>query len=193
VDKGQKKNKHELKHSMLQEMGHELYPCPLPVGDYVACTERAQAVIDAKAKRNTVLHKYDLCGTYNVSVDTKKDIQELIGDMQKDHDRFRDELLFAQRNGIKLYILVDDNGGYLDKNHTIYNKPVTCINDLFRWKNPRAFIFYGRKQKYPNCTKGATLAKSLITVEKKYGCKFVFCKKENAAERIVELLTGTSE
>jgi ribosome-associated protein len=193
VDKGQKKQKHELKHNMLQKNGHELIPCPLPVGDYAVCTADAQVVIDAKVKRSTVLHKYDLCGTYSVCVDTKRDIQELIGDMQSDHERFRDELLFAQRNNIKLYILVDDNGGYLDRRKTIYNKPVTKIEDLFSWKNPRAFIFKGGRQLYPKCTKGAVLAKSLLTMEKKYGCTFLFCRKENAAERIVELLKGESD
>jgi hypothetical protein len=92
-----------------------------------------------------------------------------------------------------LYILVDDNGGYLDRRKTIYNKPITKIEDLFSWKNPRAFIFKGGRQLYPKCTKGATLAKSLITMEKKYGCTFLFCRKENAAERIVELLKGESD
>ena len=116
-------------------------------------------------------------------------IQELIGDIcGKSHERFRNELIRAQESHIKLIILVEDNGGYCDRKNTIYNKPVTCINDLFGWKNPRLFIWQGGKQKYPNATKGATLAKALLTMQEKYDCQFLFVKKENSGAKIVELL-----
>lgn len=39
-DKAQQANKHELKHRMLAEMGHELVPLPVPVGDYIEITRR---------------------------------------------------------------------------------------------------------------------------------------------------------
>lgn len=136
------------------------------------------------------------CGDYtlptdqSVCIDTKKDIQELIGDIcGKSHERFRNELIRAQESNIKLIILTEDNGGYCDRKKTIYNKPVTSIKDLFSWRNPRAFIFQCGKQKYPNATKGSTLAKALLTMQGKYGCDFLFTKKESAGSEIIRILT----
>lgn len=37
-------------------------------------------------------------------------------------------------------------------------------------------------------TSGQTLAKALLTMENKYGAKFLFCKPQESAERIIELL-----
>ena len=135
------------------------------------------------------------CGDYalpadqSVCIDTKKDIQELIGDIcGKSHERFRNELIRAQESRIKLIILTEDDGGYCDRKKTIYNKPVTCIKDLFSWKNPRLFIFQGGKQKYPKATKGQTLAKCLLTLEAKYGCEFRFTTSANSGKEILRLL-----
>lgn len=132
---------------------------------------------------------YTLPTDQSVCIDTKKDIQELIGDIcGKSHERFRNELIRAQESNIKLIILTEDDGGYCDRKKTIYNRPVTCIKDLFSWKNPRLFIFQGGKQKYPKATKGQTLAKCLITLQEKYGCEFAFCKKEDSGAEIIRLL-----
>lgn len=189
-DKAQKEGKHELKHRNIIRQGYELVSMPLPVGDYVLVNDKIQDVIDRKEKRGIPVKKMDLLGTYDVCIDTKFDIQELIGDIcGKSHERFRDECILAQNNGIKLIILVEDNGGYCDRKETIYNKPVTCIDDLFHWKNPRLFIWYKGKQKYPRATKGQTLAKALITMKNKYGCEFMFTRKENAGAEVVRLLT----
>ena len=49
-DKAQQANKHELKHRMLAEMGHELVPLPVPVGDYIEITPEIQEVIDRREK-----------------------------------------------------------------------------------------------------------------------------------------------
>ena len=157
--------KHDLKNAYFASRGIEVRRTKLYCGDYTLPTNQS------------------------VCIDTKKDIQELIGDIcGKSHERFRNELIRAQESHIKLIILVEDNGGYCDRKNTIYNKPVTCINDLFGWKNPRLFIWQGGKQKYPNATKGATLAKALLTMQEKYDCHFLFVKKENSGAKIVELL-----
>ena len=190
-DKAQKEGKHELKHRSIIRQGYELVPMPLPVGDYVLVNDKIQDVIDRKEKRGIPVKKMDLLGTYDICIDTKFDIQELVGDVcGKSHERFRDECILAQNNGIKLIILVEDNGGYCDRKETIYNKPVACIDDLFHWKNPRLFIRYKGKQKYPRATKGQTLAKALITMKNKYGCEFLFTRKENAGAEVIRLLTG---
>jgi ribosome-associated protein len=161
--------KHDLKAEYFENNGIEIRRTKLYVGDYTLPTNQS------------------------ICIDTKKDIQELIGDIcGKQHERFRAELLRAQESGIKLIILVEDDGGYCDYKKTIYNKPVTCLDDLFRWKNPRLFIWRNGKQLYPSATKGAVLAKACITMRDKYGVDFQFCRKADAGKRIIELLTPTN-
>lgn len=163
--------KHDAKNFYFKSQEIEVKRTKLYVGDYTLPTDQS------------------------VCIDTKKDIQEIISDVcGKSHERFREELIRAQETGIKLIILIEDNGGYCDRKKTIYNKPVTCIQDLFSWKNPRLFIWEKGKRKYPNAAKGATLAKCLLTMEYKYGCRFLFCKKEDSGAEIVRLLTeGNSD
>ena len=153
------------------------------------------ATHDIEVKRTKLyVGDYTLPTNQSICIDTKKDIQELIGDIcGKSHERFRNELIRAQESNIQLIILTEDNGGYCDKKNTIYNKPVTSVKDLFQWKNPRLFIMQGKKQKYPNATKGATLAKALITMENKYGVSFKFCKKEEIGENIINILRNGAD
>lgn len=188
-DVAQKQGLHDLKHSMLEDMGHELIRLPLPVADYIIVNDAVQDVIDRKAKRKIPVKKMDLLGTYHVAVDTKASIQECVENIcGKSHARFRDECILAQNNGIKLYIVVEDDGGYADKAHHIWNKPVRSIDDLFQWVNPRLCIFKKGKQAYPSATRGQTLAKACITMTERYGVEFLFCKPNEAASKIVKLL-----
>lgn len=188
-DKAQQANKHNNKHQYWEKSGVDYIQLPLPVADYILMNDKVQDVINRKAHRGIEVKKMDLLGTYTVAVDTKKDLQEIISNIcGAQHDRFRDECLLAQNNGIKMYVLIEDDGGYCDKKQTIYNKPVTCIEDLCSWKNPRLFIWQKGKQKYPSATKGQTLAKAMLSMESKYGVEFQFCTKEETGKRIIELL-----
>lgn len=190
-DKAQQANKHNNKHQYWEKSGVDFIQLPLPVADYILMNDKVQDVINRKTHRGIEVKKMDLLGTYTVAVDTKKDLQEIISNIcGAQHDRFRDECLLAQNNGIKMYVLIEDDGGYCDKKQTIYNKPVTCIEDLFSWKNPRLFIWQKGKQKYPSATKGQTLAKAMLSMELKYGVKFEFCKKSESGKRIIDLLEG---
>ena len=110
VDTGQQKKKHDLKHACMERLGAELNVVPLPVGDYVLVDENVEDVLSRKKNRGIDVKKLDLLGSYKVSVDTKRDIQEAIGNIcGSQHDRFRDEVILAQRNQIKLYILVENS------------------------------------------------------------------------------------
>lgn len=189
-DKGNKEGKHIIKNKWWAEQGVEIVRIPLPVGDYVLNSPKIEDVISRKAKRGVDLKKMDLMGTYNISVDSKQSIMELISDFQAEHERFRDELLLAKNNGIKLYIVVENDFQWISQKKNIYNTPVKEIKDLFRWKNPRAFIFKNGKQAYPNCAKGSWLAKCCMTCEAKYGCEFVFCTPDESAQVITYLLQG---
>lgn len=189
-DKGNKEGKHIVKNKWWAEQGVDVVRIPLPVGDYVLNNPKIEDVINRKAKRGVDIKKMDLMGTYDVSVDSKQSIMELISDFQAEHERFRDEMLLAKNNDIKLYIVVENTFQWIVKSQKIFNTPVKSISDLNSWKNPRAFIRKNGQQAYPNCAKGSWLAKCCMTCESKYGCKFVFCLPDESAEIITRILQG---
>lgn len=163
-DSRQQEGKHNIKEKWFADHGIETRRTKLYVGDYTLPTDQS------------------------VCVDTKKDIQELVSDIcGKQHERFRNECLRAQEAGIKLVILVENRGGHIKDN--IIQPTITRLEDLHKWKNPRLFIFVGKRQKYPNATRGITLMKACMTMSAKYGVDFQFCTPEKSAQRIVELLT----
>ena len=140
--------KHKLKNEYFEKMGIEVVRSKLLFGDY-------------QNPQNP-----------SIAIDTKKDIQELIGDLTKDHERFRNELLLSKKCGAKLIILIED-------------EKVTCINDLYTWYN-------WRLKKSPKATKGSTLAKMLYTIEhntEDYNCQFIFTKKSECGAKILEILS----
>jgi hypothetical protein len=110
----------------------------------------------------------------------------------KRHGFFHRGLKRAQNSAIRLYILIENE----DK--------VTCIDDLFQWHNPRLDIFvnssqmigfsrngkprYKKVRKYPYAATGEWLAKACLTMELKYGCKFLFCQPDESGKKILELL-----
>lgn len=188
-DKGQQADKHILKNSYFDNNYVEVLRAPLPVGDYIMATEKVLDAIKRKTARKLEIKKMDFLGTYDVSVDTKKDMQEIIGNVcGRQHERFRDECILAQNNGIKLYVLIENTDG------------IKCIEDIFKWRNPRLERY--NKIKYMHergqwlsvklakapPTSGQTLAKALLTMQLKYGVEFLFCRPEDAGKRIIELL-----
>lgn len=188
-DKGQKEGQHILKNRYFENNEIEVLRAPLPVGDYIIADDKVSDVIHRKAKRNMEVKKMDFLGTYAVAVDTKKDMQEIIGNIcGKSHPRFRDECILAQNNGIKLYVLIENADG------------VKSVEDVFKWINPR-LERYNRIKYMQSCgkwlnasipitppTSGKTLAKSMLTMQLKYGVEFLFCRPEEAGKKIIELL-----
>ena len=179
-DVNNKSGKHGVKNDFWTASGIEVVRQRLPVGDYVLMNDKIQDVFTRKEKRGISVKMMDLLGSYDIAVDSKKDIQELVSDIcGKSHDRFRDECVLAQNNGIKLIILVENTAG------------ITDLRELHRWVNPRLFIRRGGKQLYPKATRGVTLMKSCITMEKKYApLQFLFCHPNESGQKILELLGG---
>lgn len=194
-DTNNKLGKHDMKNKWWSEHGIEVERYRLPVGDYILKNDRVQDVIDRKAKRNIAVKMMDFLGCYDTCVDSKYGIMEICTNLTNsaDHQRVKDELILAQNNNIKLYFVVENDFQWISQSKNIYNEPITCLKDLFRWKNPRAFIFKGGKQAYPKAVKGSQLAKICMTMEERYGCKFVFCKPEKSAETILKILEGEYE
>lgn len=190
-DKGQQAGKHENKHRWFDCHDVEMLQAPLPVGDYILYTDAVADVIRRKAKRGVELKKMDFLGSYRACVDTKRDMQEIVGNIcGRQHERFRDECILAQNNGIQLYVLVENTDG------------IRNIDDVSIWENPRTKIQRwittpsGQRRKilkYPDATSGATLAKAMQTMQVKYGVKFLFCRPEEAGARIIQLLGGNAD
>ncbi len=188
-DKGNKEGLHVAKNKWFADHDITVIRLPLPVGDYILCTDAVGDVIERKKKRGIDVKKMDFLGSYNVSVDTKKDMQEICGNVcGPQHARFRDECILAQNNGIKLYVLIENT------------EDITSIEDVFRWQNPRMHRY--NKIKYMHSigkwqttqlpklppTNGQTLAKALLTMQLKYGVEFLFCRPEEVGAKILELL-----
>jgi ribosome-associated protein len=222
VDKGQQAGKHETKHNWLRQKGHELVELPLPVGDYVVINEKILDVLDRKSSRvminkdketeeyikkiGTEPKKLDFLGTYKVTVDSKKDLQEVISNVcSRTHGRFRDEVILAHNNGIKLFILVE-NGG-----------KINSLDAVKEWINPRQFLYEKKIRKEWNIPKdadfqtevaelkkhgakivrgpttGEELYKAMVTMSEKYGVEWVFTDKKSAGMKIIELLGGDAQ
>lgn len=163
-DTRQQAFKHELKHEYFRKNGIEIRRSKLYVGDFTLPTNQS------------------LC------IDTKKDIQELVGDIcGKQHERFRSELIRAQEAGINLIILVENKGGLI-RGTNIVNPTIRRLEDLHSWVNPRLCIFKNGKQAYPNATRGVTLMKACMTLERRYGVVFRFTTPEESGAEIVRLL-----
>ena len=89
-DKAQQDKKHIAKHMYFEQNGIYWERYPLPVGDYILYNDAVADVIARKQKRGIEVKKMDFLGTYNVCVDTKKDMQEIVGNIcGQQHARFR--------------------------------------------------------------------------------------------------------
>ena len=95
-DTRQQAKKHELKNQYFADNQIKVIRSKLPVGDY------------ANIKNLSII------------VDTKKDIQEIIGNVTKGHKRFIAECDLASESDIKLIILIE--------NTTMSNVSTICIN-----------------------------------------------------------------
>lgn len=128
-------------------------------------------------------------------IDRKQNLSEICANVCQSHERFRNELVRAQENGIKLIILIE------------HSNQIRCVDDVTYWENPRR----KKRVKIPDrcltdengeeywevahyetvetkAMTGETLAKIMRTLEKKYGCEFHFCDKLHTGKKIIELL-----
>ena len=173
-DTRQQADKHKIENAQLEKLGVKILRSKLPVGDY------------ANIKNLSVI------------IDSKKDLQECMGNIcgggkkkkngETEHDRFRNECILARDNGIKLIVLVEHGWG------------IKGIEDVALWRNPRIDVFERKVRSMqrkgistsgmrpPNS--GLTLAKSMKTMQDKYGVEFRFCSRGDAGKVIIDILGG---
>ena len=76
-----------------------------------------------------------------------------------------------------------------------HGKGICRLEDVIWWENPRRWKRVkddsGKWQEVETkAMTGDVLYKILKTQERKYGCKFLFCEKENTGKEIIRILGG---
>ena len=129
-------------------------------------------------------------GNGNVVVDTKAHMGELYGNLVRDHRRFADEIRRANAAGCLLVVLVEtDEAGSIDDVRGWLNTHCRMCNVYRRGEcDPpdRSTVCLKHGTKKP--LQGETVAKQMKTMENTRSVRFEFCKPEDSAKRICELL-----
>ena len=124
----------------------------------------------------------------NIAVDTKANLQEICGNLGKDHDRVVREVERANEAGYRLVFLIEVGGNY------------KCVDDVTRWTNDvcKRCQHYRAKVCTPprdRCKRfkrrpmtGETLSKIMHGMERDHGCVFEFIHPLMAAKRVCDLL-----
>lgn len=105
----------------------------------------------------------------SISVDTKADMAEIASNIGSDHQRFKRECVAAKEAGCQLIILVENDDG------------ISSVDEVHTWINPE--VIYR-----PRAITGERLEKAMKTMNERYGVRFEFCRPEESAGKILELL-----
>lgn len=114
---------------------------------------------------------YQIEGKPQISVDRKRNLQELSKNLMnaKDHSRFWKEVRRAREQKIKLFVLVEHGG------------QIKSIEDVAKWTD-----------KYSGVS-GRALMDEIYRVHISYGINFLFCDKRSTARQIIEILEGKND
>ena len=191
---GSHKKSNEVNHRRMMAMGHEIMPLPLPYGDYIQVTPTIHETI---IRRGDKIKKMDLVNDIKIAVDRKNSIDEICGNLcstQKEHERFREEAITAQKAGTEFYVLVENTEG------------IKSVLDIPKWSNPRLHRYnkinymhkLGKWQNVQNSGKrppcdNLRLMKTMLTMSAKYAIHWCFCSPYESAAMIVKLLSGEKD
>ncbi len=104
----------------------------------------------------------------NVVIDRKDSLLELAGNLchTSEHERVKREIQRSKEDGCKEFIFL------------ISESKIKTVEDIKNWSSPHTKV------------KGSTLLKIMVTMSKKYGVKFIICKRKDMGKKIIELLGG---
>lgn len=173
VDKNQLIGSHgasnQRKHSQMVREGATLLPLRIPFGDYIRINDAIQHLIDMSGA--DAIHKRDLLDLIDLSIDTKKSLVEVCGNIcSKQHERFKEELKKADG---RLILLIEE-------------QEIETLEDVWWWDNPRLKI-------NPRAIKGTALYKSLCTIRDEYRVDIRFCNRKDTGKEIIKILGGNNE
>lgn len=98
----------------------------------------------------------------NISIDLKKDCEELASDLHRDKLEFHKKYKKCLKEKIKLVVLVEQE--------------INNLTELLSWKSKHSRI------------NGSYLVEMIRTVKLSYGVRFVFCSPKKTAQKLLELL-----
>ena len=106
----------------------------------------------------------------DIACDTKYGVTEIASDIFHQHERFRNELMTAQKCGIKLIILIEEvlPGGRLEN----------WVSPLDRNGKPRCKF------------DPVILKKAMLTMQDRYAVRFRFCDGRSTGKVLLEYLKG---
>lgn len=106
----------------------------------------------------------------NVVIDLKADLVELANNLTKQHERFKREIKRAKSEmGCRFVVLIRED--------------LKSLEDVKSWESPK------RKNGKPlTQVKGETLYAIMKTMQIRYGVEWKFCNRDNAGEKILEIL-----
>ncbi|MBQ1297144.1 MAG: hypothetical protein IIY21_24075 [Clostridiales bacterium] len=149
--------------------GATLLPLRIPFGDYIRINDAIQHLIDMSGA--DAIHKRDLLDLIDLSIDTKKSLVEVCGNIcSKQHERFKEELKKADG---RLILLIEE-------------PEIETLEDVWWWDNPRLKI-------NPRAIKGTALYKSLCTIRDEYRVDIRFCNRKDTGKEIIKILGGNNE
>lgn len=144
------------------------------VGRHAAKNERWAAEGVAVVRSKLAFGDYALAPP--VAVDTKRSIQELAMDIDREHDRFRRECVGARDAGCRLVVLTENSDG------------VSTLSQLAAWVEPDES--FRRRRHAVRKISGLRIAKACMTMSERYGVEFAFCAPDEAADEILRILAG---
>ena len=106
----------------------------------------------------------------DIACDTKMGVPEIASNVFQEHERFRRECETAQKCGVKLIVLIEENlpGGRLDN-----------------WRSP---VDRDGRPKY--LFDPSRLRKAMYTMQDKYGVAFRFCDGRSTGKELIAYLKG---
>lgn len=113
---------------------------------------------------------YAIFKCFDTLIDRKNNLLELSGNLCKtsEHERLKREIQRAKDLGYKEFIFL------------IAENNIKTVEDIKNWSSPHTKV------------KGSTLLKIMATMSKKYGVKFIICKRRDMGKKILELLNKKS-
>lgn len=108
---------------------------------------------------------YQIDGQPNLTVDRKKDMQEMYNCVVNDKSRFMKEVRRCHDKGIKLIVLIE------------HGVQIKSLADVPNWK-PKYGTISSRE-----------IAERLYRLHISYGVEILFCSKRQTAKKIIEILT----
>ena len=143
-DTRQKSDKNDYITKQLEDLGYRVVRSKLYAGDYTWATDQ------------------------RICIDTKADLQEVVGNVTQQHKRFQAECERAKAAGIKLVILIREPS-------------IKALDEVPAWFNWRLRVS-------PKATTGKQLWRIMANMSEKYGVVWKFSTAQNMGQTIIDIL-----